>query len=65
MNDDKNLISAGLRIVNRHKRFIFWFWVLNLALAWLGSIAFREMASSTLELACGPFAARLRCARSA
>lgn len=49
MNDDKNLISAGLRIVNRHKRYIFWFWVLNLALAWLGSIAFREMASSTLD----------------
>ena len=49
MNDDKNLISAGLRIVNRHKRYIFWFWVLNLALAWLGSVAFREMASSTLD----------------
>lgn len=49
MNDDKNLISAGLRIVNRHKRYILWFWVLNLALAWLGSIAFREMASSTLD----------------
>jgi hypothetical protein len=41
MNDDKNLISAGLRIVNRHKRYIFWFWLLNLALAWLGSVAFR------------------------
>jgi hypothetical protein len=49
MNDDKNLISAGLRIVNRHKRYIFWFWVLNLALAWLGSVAFREMASATLD----------------
>ena len=49
MNDDKNLVSAGLRIVNRHKRYIFWFWVLNLALAWLGSVAFREMASSTMD----------------
>lgn len=49
MNDDKNLISAGLRIVNRHKRYIFWFWVLNLALAWSGSVAFREMASSTMD----------------
>lgn len=49
MNDDKNLISAGLRIVNRHKRYIFWFWALNLALAWLGSIAFRQMAGSTLD----------------
>src|SRR5215469_4403857 len=49
MNEDKNLISAGLGIVNRHKRYIFWFWLLNLALAWLGSVAFREMASSTLD----------------
>jgi hypothetical protein len=49
MNDDKNLISAGLRIVNRFKRYIFWFWVLNLALAWLGSVAFREMASSSMD----------------
>src|ERR1700757_2605213 len=49
MNDDKNLISAGLRIVNRYKRYIFWFWVLNLALAWLGSVAFREVASSSMD----------------
>jgi len=48
-DDDKNLISAGFGIVNRHKRYIFWFCVLNLALAWLRSIAFRQMASSTLD----------------
>ena len=49
MNDEKNLISAGLRIVNRHKRYIFWFWLLNLALAWFGSIAFRDTAGATLD----------------
>jgi hypothetical protein len=49
MNDDKNLISAGLRIVNRHKRYIFWFWLLNLALAHLGSAAFRDAAGSTMD----------------
>jgi hypothetical protein len=49
MNDDKNLIAAGLRIVNRHKRFIFWFWLLNLALAHLGSAAFRDAAGSTMD----------------
>jgi hypothetical protein len=49
MNDDKSLISAGLRIVNRHKRYIFWFWLLNLALAHLGSAAFRDAAGSTMD----------------
>lgn len=49
MNDHKNLISAGLQIVNRHKRYIFWFWLLNLSLAWVGSIAFRDTAGATLD----------------
>ena len=49
MNEDKNLISAGLRIVNRHKRYIFWFWLLNLALAHFGSAVFRDAASSTMD----------------
>ena len=49
MNDDRNLISTGLRIVNRHKRYIFWFWILNLALAHLGSAAFRDAAGSTMD----------------
>lgn len=49
MNNDKNLLSAGLHIVNRHKRFIVWFWVLNLAIAWFGAIAFRQAITSTLD----------------
>jgi len=49
MNDEGNLISAGLRIVNCHKRYIFWFWLLNLSLAWLGSVAFRDTAGATLD----------------
>jgi hypothetical protein len=49
MNDNKNLLSAGLHIVNRHKRYIFWFWLLNLALALYGSVAFRDAVGPTLE----------------
>jgi hypothetical protein len=46
---ERNLISAGLRIVNRHKRYIFWFWVLNLILAWFGTAAFRNQMQGVLE----------------
>ena len=49
MTTDKNLLSAGLQIVNRHKRFIVWFWVLNLAIAWFGAIAFRQAITATLD----------------
>jgi hypothetical protein len=49
MTTNKNLLSAGLHIVNCHKRFIIWFWILNLALAWFGAIAFRQAVASTLD----------------
>ena len=44
MDDHTSLISSGLRIVNRNRRYIFWFWLLNLTLA---------------EFAAGPSRARL------
>jgi hypothetical protein len=49
MNDEGSLIAAGLRIVNRHKRFIFWFWVLNLILAWFGTTAFRYQVHDVMD----------------
>jgi hypothetical protein len=49
MSDERNLISAGLRIVNRHKRYIFWFWVLNLTLAEFGTAAFRNQMHGMLD----------------
>jgi hypothetical protein len=49
MSDEESLISAGLRIVNRHKRYIFWFWVLNLTLAQFGTAAFRNQAHDVLD----------------
>ncbi len=49
MSDEESLISAGLRIVNRHKRYIFWFWVLNLTLAEFGTAAFRNQMHGVLD----------------
>jgi len=49
MNDEGSLISAGLRIVNRHKRYIFWFWLLNLTLAQFGAAAFRNHVHDVLD----------------
>jgi hypothetical protein len=49
MGDERNLISAGLRIVNRHKRYIFWFWLLNLTLAEFGTAAFRNQMHGVLD----------------
>jgi hypothetical protein len=49
MTNNKNLLSAGLHIVNRHKRFVVWFWILNLAIAWFGAVAFRQAIASTVD----------------
>ncbi len=49
MSDEGNMISVGLRIVNRHKRYIFWFWVLNLTLAEFGAAAFRNQIHGVLD----------------
>ena len=49
MKEDRNLISAGLRIVSRHKRYIFWFWLLNLTLAEFGTAAFRNRLHRVLD----------------
>jgi hypothetical protein len=49
MTDEGTLISAGRRIVNRNKRYIFWFWLLNLTLAEFGTAAFRNQAHGVLD----------------
>ena len=36
-------------MVGRNKRYIFWFWLLNLMLAWFGTSAFRESAHAILD----------------
>ena len=49
MTDEGSLISAGRHIVNRHKRYIFWFWLLNLTCAQFGTAAFRNQADNVMD----------------
>lgn len=49
MNERKGLLSSGLGMVLRNKRYIFWFWLLNLTLAEFGTAAFRKSAHAILD----------------
>jgi hypothetical protein len=49
MNENKGLLGSGLGMVGRNKRYIFWFWVLNLTLAEFGTAAFRQSAHPILD----------------
>jgi hypothetical protein len=44
-----NLLSSGLGKVTHNKRYIFWFWLLNLTLAEFGTSAFRQNAHAILD----------------
>jgi hypothetical protein len=48
-NARRNLISSGLCTVFANKRYIIWFWLLNLFLAILGTSAFRESSHKILD----------------
>ena len=49
MSDNKGLLSSGWGMVLRNKRYIFWFWLLNLTLAEFGTSAFRKSAHAILD----------------
>ena len=49
MSENKGLLSSGFKMVGRNKRYVFWFWLLNLTLAWFGTSVFRNSASSVLD----------------
>ena len=49
MNSNKGLLSSGLGMVMRNKRYILWFWLLNLTLAEFGTAAFRRSAHALLD----------------
>ena len=49
MNENKGLLSAGLGMVGRNKRYIVWFWLLNLVLGWFGTVAFANSAHAILD----------------
>jgi hypothetical protein len=49
MNENDGLLSQGAAMVGRNKRYIVWFYLLNLALAWFGGASFREHAHGILD----------------
>ena len=49
MSDKRSLLGSGLGMVGRNKRYIFWFWLLNLTLAEFGTAAFRKSAHAILD----------------
>ena len=49
MSEKQGLLNSGLGMVARNKRYLIWFWLLNLTLAELGTAAFRTAAHSILD----------------
>ena len=49
MSDKKSLLGSGWGMVGRNKRYIVWFWLLNLTLAWFGTMAFSKSAHAILD----------------
>jgi hypothetical protein len=45
----RSLVGDGLSMVARNKRYILWFWLLGLILAWFGTSAFRESAHTVMD----------------
>ncbi len=49
MSENKGLLSSGLSRVGHNKRYIFWFYVMNVALAWFGAGAFNNQVHEILD----------------
>jgi hypothetical protein len=49
MSENKGLLRNGLSIVLRNKRYLVWFYLLNLILALFGTIAFVNQAGTVLD----------------
>ncbi len=49
MNQDLGILFGGLRILSRNKRYVIWFYALNLLLALMGAVAFRSQAHAILD----------------
>jgi hypothetical protein len=49
MNKKSSLLSAGAHIAERNKRYVIWFYLLNLTLASFGAAAFRNQAHAILD----------------
>jgi hypothetical protein len=49
MSENESLLGSGMALLLRNKRYIFWFWVLNLTLAEFGASAFRKNAHAIMD----------------
>lgn len=49
IDEKKGLLSSGWGMVAHNKRYLLWFWVLNLTLAEFGTSAFRNSAHAVLD----------------
>lgn len=49
MSEKTNLISAGSAIASRNKRYVIWFYILNLVFAHFGAAAFSDQAHGILD----------------
>ncbi|HUO25144.1 MAG TPA: hypothetical protein VMU61_05720 [Candidatus Aquilonibacter sp.] len=49
MAENRGVLSSGWSMVTHNKRYIFWFWVLNVILAIFGTAAYRNQASGILD----------------
>lgn len=49
MTENAGLVTSGLGRVGRNKRYILWFFLMNLCLAWFAGGAFRQQASVVLN----------------
>jgi hypothetical protein len=49
MNKNKGLLSAALSMVLRNKRYVFWFYLLNISLGLFGTVAFINQAGTILD----------------
>ena len=46
---NQTLLGSGFAMVMRNKRYLFWFWLVNLTLAEFGTAAFRRSAHAILD----------------
>jgi hypothetical protein len=49
VNENTSLVSAGAEIARRNKRYVIWFYLLNLAFAHFGASAFSDAAHGVLD----------------
>ena len=49
MSENTSLVSAGAGIASRNKRYVVWFYLLNLAFAHFGATAFNDQAHAILD----------------